>query len=132
MLPNWASEPQNQPRAKVAVCISTVAEVKPAKCLFSTLVRLSDGLFIISPCFIGCGPSSAGGLNGHSALPRKNPASASQTILLLGAKTNSVSLFGKEVICVISVRPEAPPVFRMETVCLMTAACPACFNGKCL
>jgi hypothetical protein len=91
---------------------------------------ISDALFMISPCFIGFGESSAGGLNGQSALPRKNPASASQTILLLGAKTNSVSLFGKEVICVLSVRPEALPVFRMETVCLMTAGCPGCLNGK--
>lgn len=126
MLPNWASGPQNQPRAKVAVSISPVAEAEPSKCLCSTLVWISVELFIIAPCFIGCSPSSAGGLKGHSVLPRRNAASAAQMTLPLGAKTNPVSLFGKEVTCVLSVRPEALPVFHMQTECLITAACPAC------
>jgi hypothetical protein len=87
-------------------------------------VRICDGLFIVSPCFSGCGSSWAGGLNGHNALPRKKPASANQMVLLLGAMTNSVNLFGSEVICVLSVRPEVLPVFHTETVCLITVSCP--------
>ena len=44
------------------------------------------------------GPSSVGGLNGHNALPRKNPAIASQMSLAPGAKTDSVSLFDRNLI----------------------------------
>jgi hypothetical protein len=98
MPPNWASAPQNQPRANVAVSISDDVEVRPLKCLFSTFVRLSDGLFIAALSFNESSWSAAGGLNGQRALPRKNPASANQMSLAREDGNNSVNLCGWEVI----------------------------------
>jgi hypothetical protein len=98
MPPNWASAPQNQPRANVAVSIFDDAGAKPLKWSISSLALLSNGLFITSLSFIVCGWSPADGLNGQKALPRKNAATASQMSLALGAMTSPVNLFGREVI----------------------------------